>query len=163
MTASGNQAVDESFRVGSDFRTVPVVVPANGGRQLMVLGAPHFVRLAGAATGGRMTMIEGVAPPNSGVPPHKHDHEDEVFHVLSGDAVFTIGGVAHHAAAGATVLAPRQISHTFRAGTEGARLLIVITPAGIERMFAELHELPAGRPDMARVAAICARYGVVFE
>ncbi len=40
--------------------------------------------------------------------------------------------------------------------------MVAAFPAGIERMFDELADLPAGPPDMARVLAICARYGITF-
>ena len=42
-------------------------------------------------------------------------------------------------------------------------MLLVISPAGLERMFQELSELPAGAPpDPDKVGAICSRYGISF-
>jgi len=35
-------------------------------------------------------------------------------------------------------------------------------PAGIEEMFAELNELPPGKPDFEVVAEICGKYGISF-
>ena len=38
-------------------------------------------------------------------------------------------------------------------------MLIFINPAGFERCLEELSKLPPGPPDVAKVTAICAKYG----
>jgi hypothetical protein len=45
---------------------------------------------------------------------------------------------------------------------EPMTLLVMVFPAGAERMFLELNELPAGPPDMAKVLEICGRFCVSF-
>jgi quercetin dioxygenase-like cupin family protein len=140
----------------------PKVVPIAKATRLSVLGVDHLVRLTGADTGGAMTLSEVAAVPNSGIPPHVHSREDEVFHVVEGNVTFSIGGHSYETVAGTTVLAPRDVPHTFKTGPAGARILVATYPAGIEAMFTELSRLPTGPPDMKRVGEICGRFGVTF-
>jgi hypothetical protein len=40
--------------------------------------------------------------------------------------------------------------------------LIMLQPAGTEKMFREISGLPPGEPDFGRVAKICSKYGIHF-
>lgn len=128
-----------------------------------ILGVAHCIRVASADSNRTLCLTEIVAPPGTGIPRHVHTREDETFHVLEGEFDFEVDSRTVRAPAGTTVFAPRDVPHSFRnAGTRPARLLVVITPGGLEAMFAELAALPAGPPDLARVGEICGRYGVRF-
>lgn len=131
--------------------------------ELNVLGHRVWVRLAAEDTGGNFTLVEHISPPDSGIPPHKHEREDETFHIVSGEVDFTVGGKSHLATPGTTVHIPRGVPHTFTVKSyEPARMLIVLTPSGAEAMFQKLSELGEGPPDMDKVSAICGEYGVEF-
>jgi quercetin dioxygenase-like cupin family protein len=75
---------------------------------------------------------------------------------------FVVGGKDISAHAGSTVLLPRAVAHSSKAGPQGARALVVLFPAGGEKMFRELDALPSGEPDLKQVKGVCKRYGVHF-
>ncbi len=138
------------------------VVPSDEAKRLNVLGVDTRVRLGGADTGGTLALLELFMPPGAEVPRHTHAHEDETFRVQAGVLEVTVGGRVIAAEAGTTVYTPRGLPHAVRAGPEGARVLVVTCPAGIEHMFAALDQLPPGPPDLHKLAEICAHYGVSF-
>lgn len=133
-------------------------------------GTPHAVlwtamthKLTGADTYGQLMWLEDHNPPGAMIPPHVHTREDEVFRVLEGEVEFTLGDQTLTLGAGDVAYAPRYVPHSWRVvGDAPARTIMTASPAGIEHMFAELGELPAGPPDLARVGEICGRYGIYF-
>ena len=63
-------------------------------------------------------------------------------------AQLTLDGALHSASAGAFVFVPRGAPHCFQnVGSAPARLLVLFTPAGMERFFERFATLPAGRFD----------------
>lgn len=105
-------------------------------------------------------MADTTAPPQFGPPPHIHEREDEAFFVLDGTFDILCGDQTIRASAGEHVFGPRGVVHTFRnVGSGPGRVLIIINPAGFERCLEELSKLPPGPPDIAKVSAICAKYG----
>jgi quercetin dioxygenase-like cupin family protein len=144
--------------------------PAGTGRAEAVLGTALRYKAEPAETGGRMACVEITVPPGAGVPPHRHEAEDEAFYVLSGRVAISgddCEGGAVRLEAGGFFFGPRGRVHGFRnEDGEAARLLVVVTPGtGIAAMFADLAALGregAGGPDPALVAAICAGYGITF-
>ena len=66
---------------------------------------------------------------------------------------------------GDLIFKPRNQWHTFwNDGDQPARILEIISPAGFERYFEELTELPTdGPPDRTQIAAIAARYGLELD
>ena len=139
------------------------LVPAAGGTALNVLGDHVLVKLTGQDTNAQFALTEQVNQPGTGLPPHLHTHEDETFLVLEGQVEFTVGPDTAVVEAGGLAYAPRGTAHSFRVVSDTpARMLIHVSPAGLENMFQELGQLPAGPPDMAQVMAICGRYGVSF-
>lgn len=81
---------------------------------------------------------------------------------------FYVGDAVIPAPAGTLVVMPRGAPHGYAIVSDEARVLNLITPAGLENMFKELGEParelavpPAGPPpDRARLAAVTAAYGV---
>ncbi len=71
---------------------------------------------------------------------------------------------------GAYVYVPRGTNHTYKCvGADRGRMLVVSTPGGLERFFADLGELaldrsrppaPSGPPDIGRMVAIAAKHGI---
>lgn len=146
------------------------ILPPGGTPTRVVLGDNHFVRVSGAQTNGLYTVIEQVNHPGVGVPMHYHENEDETFHVMEGKVEYQLADRKVLGTPGTTVFLPRRVPHAFRF-VEGApaRVLLIVSPAKLEKMFDELAALPAPGapgtpggppPDMARIVAICARYGV---
>jgi quercetin dioxygenase-like cupin family protein len=73
-----------------------------------------------------ISVIEHQVPFGSSPPLHVHCNEDEVFHLLSGEARFSLAGEDIAAAAGDTLVAPKGVPHSFVVTSrEGARWLTV--------------------------------------
>jgi len=93
-----------------------------------------------------------------------HTNEDEVYQIFEGEIAFEIGDQKLTAKKGDTIFLPRGIPHSFHVvGTSNAKTSLIIFPSGLENMFEELNELPAGPPDFPKVAQICGKYGVRFD
>jgi mannose-6-phosphate isomerase-like protein (cupin superfamily) len=122
-----------------------------------------LVRASAAATGGAFSLVEEV-PPLVDTPLHVHEHDDELFHVLEGRHVFTVGGEELAAGPGDVVFAPRGVPHAQRRVVPGQGRHVVLTvPGGLDGFFRELAEADAaGELDAERRAAVSARYGITW-
>lgn len=139
------------------------ILSPGSGQALNVIGDNQIVRLTGEDTGGLFALVEQSNSPGVGVPLHVHENEDELYHVLEGNIEFKVEYKSVTATAGTTVFLPRNVPHEFMTvGDAPAKTLLMVFPAGAERMFLELDELPAGPPDMTKVLEICGRFGVSF-
>ena len=143
-------------------------VPAGSGPGYWGPGDQIRFILTGAQTGGAFFLAEVLVPPGGGPPPHIHDREDETFYVLQGALTIWVGDQTVHASQGDCAHLPRGIVHSFRnTGKEAARMLVTVTPAGIEKFFEEAcypavegKEPPPVTPELiARLMAASARYG----
>ena len=117
-------------------------------------------------------MSEAIVPPGGGPPPHIHHREDESFYLMEGTLTIQAGERTVHASAGDLVFLPRRIAHSFRnTGTCKAKLLVTVTPAGLENYFAAVFD-PAtddsGNPPqqspqfIERALALAPKYGLVL-
>src|SRR5207244_2601465 len=75
----------------------------------------------------------------NGPPPHSHSREDEAFYVLEGELLFHADGRSFTATSGAWVTLARGSLHFFKnTGSIPARMLILVTPSGLENFFLEV-------------------------
>ena len=89
----------------------------------------------GAESHGGCFIVEAVAAPGGGPPPHIHHFEDESFYVLEGSVTFQAGGQTIHAKPGDFIHIPRGTVHSLKnEGTVPARALVIISPAGPKGM-----------------------------
>jgi len=120
----------------------PSVVGVNDGTALWAFGALVVFKANAEQTDGALTLVEYTAPPGNESPFHVHHNEDELFYVLDGEIVCYYGDDAENrirAGPNETVLLPRTVPHGFRVvGEETCRLLVQITPGGLEAFFAEV-------------------------
>ena len=122
----------------------------------------------GDRSGGGFSLVEHPMPPRAlAAPLHRHSREDEYSVVLEGRVGALLGEDVVYGEPGDVIFKPRGEWHTFwNAGEEPARLLEIISPAGFERYFEELTELP---PDLDRdervnrIAAIAERYALEMD
>jgi mannose-6-phosphate isomerase-like protein (cupin superfamily) len=146
----------------------PLAVGKDEGEAIWWFGSLAVIKATGADTGGATSVIEITEPPNFEGPLHVHHREEEGFYILEGSAAFQIGDRTVEARAGDYLLGPRDVPHKFDTGSEGCRMLFIMTPAGFEGLVREMGE-PAERrilppmsddePDMERVAQIAEKYG----
>lgn len=125
----------------------------------------HF-KVRGEQTGGSLAIVEHPVAPGVLVDPHVHRHEDELSYVLEGSIWARVGDREVEATPGAYVWKPRGVLHTFwNPGPEPARIIEVISPAGLERLFEEVAELMERAPATSEAAVyeLCERYGLSFD
>lgn len=148
----------------SSKETIQEKVIRNGeGEKLNVLGDKMTVKLTGKDTGGQYVLIEENNEPGVGIPPHVHEHEDEIFRVIEGQLEVQIADQKFVLGPGDMAFAPRNIPHTWKVtGDKPAKIDLSFFPAGMEAMFEKLAQLPEGPPDMEKVTQICGEYGVSF-
>ena len=160
LSFSPLQAQNKSAKL---FSGTPKIVRDGEGQKLNVIGDNQNIKLTGEDTNGQFTLIEQFNDPGIGIPPHVHENEDEVFQVLSGEVEMTIGEKSTTLKAGDLIFCPKGIPHSWRVvGNEKARAMLSIFPAGLEKMFEELSQLPPGPPDLQKVGEICAKYKLRF-
>jgi quercetin dioxygenase-like cupin family protein len=149
-------------------------VPAGTGPMYCGPGDRVTFLLTGAQSGGGCFIIEGMAAPGGGPPPHVHHFEDETFYILEGSAIFQVGGQTIHAKVGDLIHIPRGTVHTLRNDTDKpARALIIISPAagktGMQQFFEESFypatdraaaPLPISEELVKRMMAAAARNGM---
>ena len=137
-----------------------------------VVGDTYTFKATTESTGGAFALLEASIPPGSGPPPHVHGAEDEAFYLLSGTLQISAGSDAFLAHTGDFVFVPRGTSHGFtNTGVDAARALILFTPAGFERFFAEIgsparpgdQAPPLTADELARIAEIAPRYGTDIQ
>lgn len=82
-------------------------------------------------TGGGLFIIEHINMMKGGPHLHLHFYQEEWFYVMDGEVLFQIGDDRKPLRSGESVLAPRNIPHTFSSvGEKPGHLLIAFTPAG---------------------------------
>jgi quercetin dioxygenase-like cupin family protein len=111
---------------------------------LWFLGTLARVLLDGEQTGERFAVIEILLPKGASPPMHSHP-QDETFYILDGEVSVWIEDAPRRCRAGAIALAPGGVPHSFHVESDTARMLVISTPAGIERYIRELSE-PAKWP-----------------
>jgi mannose-6-phosphate isomerase-like protein (cupin superfamily) len=103
-------------------------------------GVNVVIRVSAEDSGGAMTVMEEV-PPMVDTPLHVHSREDELFYIVEGEHVITLGDEEHRLGPGDALFAPRGIPHAQRRVEPGVgRELIVVTPGGFEQFFRDLAE-----------------------
>ena len=88
-------------------------------------------------TQGQFALIEAVARKGNVPPPHIHHREEETFYVLEGEMTVSVGDRTIKATPGTTVIVPRGVVHSFTIESQQLRVLILLTPAGMEGWFKE--------------------------
>ena len=134
--------------------------PADGRAGMLGSMGVRFM-LAGEETGGGFALVEHPIPPRAlAAPLHRHTHEDEYSFVLEGRVGALLGDEIVYGEPGDLIFKPRGQWHTFwNDGTEPARILELISPAGFENYFRELAPLLAAPArDQAAIAEVVGRY-----
>jgi quercetin dioxygenase-like cupin family protein len=144
-------------------------VRADEGETRWWWGNLAILKVTGEDTRGGLTVVEVTIGPDRMVPLHVHHREEEAFLVTRGRLTFHIGEQSIEAGPGDLVVGPRDIPHRFSAGPEGATVLFMLTPAGLEGLIRE-QSVPAARrelpgpgdvapPDLQRMREIALSYG----
>lgn len=118
-------------------------------------------------SGGSFSLVEHPIPPLTlAAPLHRHAREDEYTFVLAGEIGVLLGDEVVFGAPGDLIFKPRGQWHTFwNAGSEPARVLEIISPAGFEGYFEQLSDLLGAEapPDPVKVGEIADRFGLELD
>ncbi|RSM54640.1 cupin [Actinoplanes sp. ATCC 53533] len=153
-----------------------LLVPPGGGRRLQTMTLK-----AGAEQSKIFSAFEAEVAPGFDVGAHRHQQAEEVFYVLDGELDLLAfepttqangdwrsweskaGATVFRGGPGSFMFVPAGCPHAFfNPGTEPARMLFLVSPAGHERYLQELTELLAagGPPDQAEIAALRRRHDI---
>ncbi|MCM2477314.1 cupin domain-containing protein [Rhizobium sp. CG5] len=115
------------------------------------------IRVHSSETGGKFSIMESIAGHGAATPTHTHV-EDEVFHILEGEVIFSLHGEISVLAKGDAIYIPGGAPHAWRnnAGTP-ARMLAFFSPGGVEQMFTEIAGL-----ELPGIIEIASKYGTVL-
>ncbi|NAS11135.1 cupin domain-containing protein [Poritiphilus flavus] len=149
--------------IKSSIDTKEKVVRANEGTELRIFGNPQWQKVVGADTDNQIFEWIDDLSPGSGIPPHIHTKEDEIFRVLSGQVELMVDNKSTILGEGDMAYAPKNIVHSWKViGDQKARMWVSAFPSGMEHMFKELNDLPPGKPDFEEVVRISKTYGIKF-
>jgi quercetin dioxygenase-like cupin family protein len=153
--------------------TQAVIRNAGEGRTVAVVGDVYRFLATGEDTNGKYALWEAIVPSGGGPPPHVHSREEEGFYVLEGEITFQVGDKRLVAGPGVFANMPIGTPHSFKnEGSQPARMLISVAPAGLERMFFEFGvPLPEGstsalsptKEEIEKLLAVAPSYGVEIK
>jgi mannose-6-phosphate isomerase-like protein (cupin superfamily) len=142
-----------------------------GGEAWWWFGVLATIKATAEQTGGRYSLVEILAPDGYEGVLHVHHFEDEGFYILEGEMTFYVGDETIKAGPGSFLFGPKDVPHAFRVDSGPARLLFVLSPAGMEGAIREIGEpartlsvppppeAPPDEAEMERLMAIATRYG----
>src|SRR5829696_6202568 len=122
-------------------------------------------KLWGRDTNGMVSVVEHPFAVGALVEPHLHTREDEYSIVTEGQIGFRSGSREVVLGPGGYITKPRGEVHAmWNAGSVPARMIEIISPAGLENFFREVAELiaAAAPPDLTQLVALAETYGVQF-
>jgi quercetin dioxygenase-like cupin family protein len=147
------------------------VSPGDGKVLTNPIGGRMVAKVRDEDTGGAYSIHDNTIPPGSPGPrPHIHRHHEEAFYVLEGELIVRVGQRKIVAPVGSFVVVPRGVVHQpSNPGTQPTRVLLVFSPAGMDRFFEEAAEgqmplaaVPSDPVVLERLGAFTERYGYEF-
>lgn len=98
-------------------------------------GGRYQIKARAESTGGALGLVEASLYKGFGPPLHVHHREDEGIYVMEGKIRFRQGEEEFIGTPGTWVWGPRGVPHAFKVEADSARMLVIATPGGFERMF----------------------------
>lgn len=141
----------------------PVIYEAEAGETLELRGTKVRVLCTAADSVGASTF-EFLTEPGWDTGSHYHSKIEEQFYVVDGEMELRVGDRVIVGRAGTFVTIPTGVAHAFANRSDRqAKMLIVTTPPGHEKYFADLAEILArpGAPDPDEIARLRARYDTI--
>ena len=148
----------------------PIIRSPQQGRTVSLVGDVYRFLATGEDTDSKYTLIEALVSPGGGPPPHVHSREEEGFYILEGEIAFTIDGKRVVATPGMFANMPVGTPHSFKNETnKPAKMLAMVAPAGLEKMFMEIAmplaegattALPPTKEDIEKLLVIAPKYGI---
>ena len=147
-----------------------VVRTKDEGEAFWMLDSLYEVKVSADETGGELTAMQMTI--GQGPPPHVHNCGESVY-VVQGNIRYHIAGQVHEAGPGDFFYVPAGVEENFEPAGDGTvKLLVLYTPGGMDKFFAEAGE-PAQRrelpppsdapPDLERLVAIADKHGLELK
>ncbi|MDX1615179.1 MAG: cupin domain-containing protein [Candidatus Promineifilaceae bacterium] len=145
----------------------PVLVEGDQDQKVQMGDVAMAFKVGHKQTAGGAAVHEWTLMPRKlAAPPHRHEHEDEIFHVLVGEATVMQDDEVATIGPGSYVVLPRGHFHTFwNSGDIPLRLLVIMTPGRLEEYFEQAGGLvrPGALPDMAALSRLMDQYGLTVQ
>jgi mannose-6-phosphate isomerase-like protein (cupin superfamily) len=147
------------------------VGPGDGKALTNPIGGRMVVKVRDDDTSGAYSIHDNIIPPGAQGPrPHIHLNHEEAFYVLEGELTVRVGPQTITAPAGSFVVVPRGVVHQpSNPGTEPTRVLLIFSPAGMDRFFEEaaegrmpLQAVPTDPAVLEKLTAFTRKYGYEF-
>ncbi|MFC8662260.1 cupin domain-containing protein [Streptomyces sp. NPDC057199] len=141
------------------------LLPSREGQQIGAIGLGITTKTDGTSTRDAYSLFEYAIPPETnGPPPHLHTREDESFICLAGRLEVHLGGEDFILEHGDYLFLPRDVVHAFRNPyKDESRVISVVSPAGLERYYQALADMPQGPKDIAVMQKIMAGFGIELQ
>jgi quercetin dioxygenase-like cupin family protein len=147
----------------------PLLSAEGAGEALWFVGTLAVIRVPGEAVEGRFALMEFLFAHGASPPLHTHP-QDESYVVLEGRMSVQAAEQVAELGPGDVMVVPRGVAHSFAVRSDTARVLVLSTPAGIERFVrdgsvpaaaAVLPPPDAPRPSPAEIDAVFAAHECV--
>lgn len=127
-----------------------------------------WIKADGPLTAGTQSFIEILAPAGWATPWHSHHTHDEYFYILEGEVTAQVGDTRVVLRPGDYAFGPRGVPLGYRVtGSGPARLLMMTGDRDFAEFIREMSEPavgnelpPPSEPDVERLVATAARYGI---
>jgi quercetin dioxygenase-like cupin family protein len=128
-------------------------------------GGNIFVKVDPVKGSNNLALGTQQLPKGSGIPVHRHPHNDEAFYVLEGSGSVTLNDVRHSCERGGTIFIPKNTWHGFSSPDQELVLLWIMVPPGLDGFFRETCSRPGEpRKELTRqINAIVLKYGAEFR
>ena len=136
----------------SELNAKATLSDSGKGEQHWFLGTLATIKVPGEASDGRFALIEFLFPRHASAPLHMHP-QDESYIVLEGRLTVQAGEQRFELVPGAVAVVPMGVAHTFRVDSDTARVLVLSTPAGLERLVRD-GSVPALTPTLPPSATV---------
>jgi quercetin dioxygenase-like cupin family protein len=147
-----------------------IIVEPNKGKHIALGKDIDSILASKDDTDGTYSFIEVKVFPGGGPAPHIQTREHEGFYLIEGELVFNVDGRRIEGKPGMFVDIPPNILHSFKNETDRiAKLIIVISPAGLEQLFVEagvevsdsnVEPPPFTEDKKQRLVKLASKYGV---
>ncbi len=141
------------------------MLPSREGHAIAAIGLGITMKTDGKSTHDAYSLFEYTIPAQTdGPPPHLHTREDESFICLAGRLDVHLGGEDFTLEHGDYLYLPRDVTHAFRNPYDDeSRVISVVSPAGLERYYQALADMPPGPKDISLMKKIMADFGIELQ
>ncbi|MEY9836883.1 cupin domain-containing protein [Streptacidiphilus sp. EB103A] len=141
------------------------MLPSRAGHAIAAIGLGITLKTDGASTRHAYSLFEYTIPARvDGPPPHLHTREDESFICLAGRLDVRLGDEEFVLEHGDYLYLPRDVVHAFRNPYgEESRVISVVSPAGLEKYYEALADMPPGPKDISLIQKVMAEFGIELQ